>query len=630
MSSKKITQTYQVLDEIEHIRKRTGMYAGSVAEQASTEWVYNLETKKMQKQEISYIPALVKIFSEILDNSIDESRRAPEVLDTIRVSFEDDGTITIQDNGRGIPVEVHPQTGQYIAETVFSNLRAGSNFNDEEDAQLIGTNGVGSTITSVLSSYFRIESCDGKRVFRQEFKNGLRERGNPSVKDDDRNRTKITFTPDYAFFKQPGLTEGNRLRMIKKVVDAAACNPSVKFYVNGDRIAIKDFDDYVSLYAEEFVSDLTPDWKVAISASDGFEQVSFINSVETYQGGTHIDYVMIQITNRVREFIKKKHRIEVKPADIRGHMRVYIAANVNRPRFSSQTKENMISPVSDWKTGWTAPDKMINKIVKSSIIQSILDWAEAKAKAAEMAELRKLNKDAAKTNPKRVEKFDDALEKVERWKCGIFFTEGDSARLSIQSARGKNPYIGSFSLRGKPLNTYGAEIKDVVSNQEFANMLVATGLQLGERVISKESLRFGKLIVLSDADLDGFHVSSLLLSFWAKFWPELYEMGMVYRMKTPVYIATTANGQLHEFFDEDEYEAWQKTAPKHRAEYFKGLGGFDTPTFERFINNNDRYLVQISKLETADLKKFELAFSGSEADSRKQWLEDIRYFDVTE
>ncbi len=200
MSSKKITQTYQVLDEIEHIRKRTGMYAGSVAEQASTEWVYNLETKRMEKQEISYIPALVKIFSEILDNSIDESRRAPEVLDTIRVSFEEDGTITVQDNGRGIPVEVHPQTGQYIAETVFSNLRAGSNFNDDEDAQLIGTNGVGSTITSVLSSYFKIESCDGKRVFRQEFKNGLRERGNPSVKDDDRNRTKITFTPDYAFF----------------------------------------------------------------------------------------------------------------------------------------------------------------------------------------------------------------------------------------------------------------------------------------------------------------------------------------------------------------------------------------------------------------------------------------------
>ena len=627
--TKHIEQTYQVLDEISHIRKRTGMYAGSVSLQTTQEWVYNAETKKMEKQEISYIPALVKIFSEILDNAIDESRRAPDVLDSIRVSFEEDGTICVQDNGRGIPVEIHRETGQYIAETVFSNLRAGSNFNDDEDQQLVGTNGVGSTLTSVLSTRFKVESCDGKKVLRQEFWNGMRERSEPVIKSDTKNRTKITFTPDYEFFKLPGLTDGNKLRMIKKVVDAAACNTGVKFYVNGDRIAIQDFNDYVAMYTDEFVADNTPDWKVAVSSSDGFEQISFVNSVETYQGGTHVTYVTNQIVDALRAFIEKKHKVKVSPGDVRGHLRVYIAANVNRPRFSSQTKENMISPVSEWKTSWTVSDKMINKIIKSNVIQSILDWVSAKAKAAEMAELRKLNKDAAKTNPKRVEKFDDAIEKVQRSKCGIFFTEGDSARLSIQSARGKNPYIGSFSLRGKPLNSYDAEIKDVVSNQEFANMLIVTGLKLGEKVISKSALRFGKLIVLADADLDGFHVSSLLLSFWAKYWPELFEMGMIYRMKT-VYIATTSNGQFHEFFDEESYETWQKTAPKHKADYFKGLGGFDTPTFERFITDSDKYLVQVSALEAQDLKKFELAFSSAEADSRKEWLQDVRYFDVVE
>lgn len=422
--TKHIAQTYQVLDELDHIRKRTGMYAGSVALQHSAEWVYNLQTKKMEKREISYIPALVKIFSEILDNAIDESRRAPDVLDTIRVSF-DDGVISVQDNGRGIPVEIHPQTNTYIAETVFSNLRAGSNFNDDEDQQLIGTNGVGSTLTNVLSTHFKVESCDGRQLFKQEFWNGMRERSVPVIKADTKNRTKITFSPDYKFFNLPGLDDGNQLRMIKKIVDAAACNPLVKFYVNGDRIAVQDFDDYVALYTDTFVSDITPDWKVAISSSDGFEQISFINSVETYQGGSHIEYVMIQITNRLREFIKKKHKIEVKPSDIRSHMRVYIAANVNRPKFSSQSKENMISPVSDYKTSWTVTDRMINKIVKSPIIQNILDWAEAKSKAAEMAELRKLNKDVAKTNPKRVDKFDDAIEKNDRHLCQVFFTEGD-------------------------------------------------------------------------------------------------------------------------------------------------------------------------------------------------------------
>ena len=424
--TKTIAQTYQVLDEIDHIRKRTGMYAGSVSEQTAQEWIYNSQTKKMEKSAISYIPALVKIFSEILDNAIDESRRAPEILDTIRVTFDEDGTISILDNGRGIPVEIHPDTKTYIAETVFSNLRAGSNFNDDEDQQLIGTNGVGSTLSNVLSTSFKIESCDGKKVFKQEFKNGMRERCEPSIKPDTKNRTKITFIPDYAFFKLPGLTEGNRLRMIKKVVDAAACNLSVKFYVNGERIMIGDFDDYVSLYAEDFVTDNTPDWKVGISSSEGFEQVSFVNSVETYQGGTHVLYAVNQITERLREFIKKKHKIDVRPSEIREHMRVYISANINRPKFSSQTKENMISPVSDYKTSWTVSDKMINKIIKSNIIQNILDWAAAKQHQEEMKELRKLNKDVEKTNYRRVEKFCDALEKKDRYRCGIFLSEGDT------------------------------------------------------------------------------------------------------------------------------------------------------------------------------------------------------------
>lgn len=621
-----IAQTFAVLDEIEHVRLRTGMYCGSTEIQRGVEWVYDPFTKKMTKRELSYVPALIKIFSEILDNAIDESRRAPEVLDTIRVEFDQDGTISVQDNGRGIPVEKHPQTGTYVAETVFSNLRAGSNFNDADDQQLIGTNGVGSTLTNILSTSFLIESCDGKKVFIQEFSNGMREKTEPKIRPDTKNRTKITFKPDYSFFKLPGLDADHALKMTKKIADAAACNPSVKFFVNGERINIRNFGDYVALFTDEYVFDDTPDWKVGVSHSDGFEHISFVNSVETYQGGTHVWYVVDQITEAVREFIKKKHKIEVKPADIRNHMRVYISANINRPKFSSQTKENMISQPGTYKTSWVVPDKLIKALLKSPIIQAVLDWVEAKAKAAELAELRKLNKEAAKTNPRRVEKFDDAIEKTDRTKCECYFTEGDSARNSIQSARGKNKFIGSFSLRGKPLNVYDCETKDVIGNNEFANMLAVTGLQLGEKVISKTQLRFGKLVVLSDQDLDGFHITSLMLSFWAKYWPELFELGVIYRMNTPLYIATTARGEIHEFFTEEEYKTWCEKAPKHKAEYYKGLGGFDTETFERFLQNRDKYLVRITPLEAADFNKFELAFSNTEQDARKQWLQDIRYF----
>jgi DNA topoisomerase-2 len=623
--TKHISQTYQVLDEIEHIRKRTGMYAGSIADQTSEEWIYDVTTKKMVKQKISYIPALVKIFSEILDNAIDESRRAPEILDSVRVYFEDDGTIIVQDNGRGIPVEVHPQTGKYVAETIFSNLRAGSNFNDEDDQQLIGTNGVGSTLTNVLSSSFKIESCDGKKVLRQEFWNGMRDRSEPVIKPDNKNRTKITFKPDYEFFKQSGLTEGNCLRMMKKVVDAAACNPSVKFYINSERVAVRDFDDYVTLYTDTFVSDITPDWKVAVSASDGFEQISFVNSVETYQGGSHVLYVVMQIANELRAIIKKKHKIDIPPAQIREHLRVYISANINRPKFSSQTKENMISPVSDYKTSWTVPDKMINKIVKSAIIQNILDWAAAKQHQEEMKELRKLNKETDKADPRRVEKFSDALEKKERHKCVLFLTEGDSAAKAVQAGRGKNPYIASFPLRGKPLNVREKDTKRILDNEEIKKILTITGLKLGEKVTSVAQLRFGRIAFTTDADVDGAHISGLLMNLFDHFWPELFDLGVISVFRTPLLKVVLKDKSVLEFFTEREFKAWERAEGQKLKgwtfRWYKGLGTSTSVEFKDYFEKMDDYLFGIELQDKEDKDAIDLAFNGQRADDRKFWLE---------
>ena len=139
------------------------------------------------------------------------------------------------------------------------------------------------------------------------------------------------------------------------------------------------------------------------------------------------------------------------------------------------------------------------------------------------------------------------------------------------------------------------------------------------------NIRFGKLVILSDQDLDGFHISALLISFLAKFWPELFDLGMVYGMSTPLYIAKTKNGE-HEFFTEEEYTTWAKNAPKHTADYFKGLGGFDTKTFAKLLENREKYLTKISKLEALDFAKLELAFSDADANARKAWLSEVNYF----
>ena len=638
--SKQIAQTYQVLDEIEHIRKRTGMYAGSTSLQTSNEWVYDTASKKMVQREITTIPAFIKIFSEILDNAIDESRRAPDVMDSIRVELSDDGSISVLDNGRGIPVEIHPQTGRYVAETVFSNLRAGSNFNDEEDQQLIGTNGVGSTLTNVLSTSFKIESADGKKLFKQEFTEGMRKRSEPKVRDHDKHFTKITFTPDYEFFKLKGLDEDHRLRIVKKVVDAAATNPSVKFYINGDRIMTRGFDDYIALYDPEYVYDETPDWKVGITKSDGFEQISFVNSVETFQGGTHVTYAINQIVDSLRAHIEKRHKVKVSPGDIRGHMRIYVSASINRPRFSSQTKENMISPSSEWKTSWTVPDKFINKLVKTEIIKSILDWVQAKEQAAILADLRKVNKETDKVNFRRIDKFADAQERIQRHKCILFLAEGDSAAKSLFAARGKNPFIGTFPLKGKPLNVREKDIARVLGldkkkerekegrktePNEIQKILTLIGLKIGVEVKSLHELNFGKVAFANDADVDGAHIAGLLMNIFDTFWPELFRLGFVHILRTPTVKVYLKDKTVLEFFTEREFKEWANGPGastkgwSHR--YFKGLGTTKTPDFIPYMEHLDQYLFQITSEGEEDKGAIDLVFNPERANDRKKWLE---------
>lgn len=618
--TKHIQQTYKILDEIDHVRSRTGIYVGSPVIQTTEEWVFDLEQSKMIKKEISYIPAFIKIFSEILDNSIDESKRAPDVLTTIKVVIDKD-KISIADNGRGIPVEIHPQTGLYIAETIFSNLRAGSNFNDDEDQSLIGTNGLGSTLTNILSSHFKVESCDGKKVFKQEFWKGMRERSEPKISDDNKNGTKITFTPDFEFFKLNSFDQDHIDKIYKKVIDAAACNLNVNFYFNGKLIKLKSFDDYIKLYSEEYLVDSNSDWKVGITPSNGFDQVSFINSVETYQGGTHVDFVVNQITTKLREYFKKKHKVDVKPSDIKSHIRIFISANINRPKFSSQSKENMVSPPSEWKTTWVVSDKFIKSLLKTEIVQSVLDWVSAKEKAQLLSELRKANKNIDKNDPKKVEKFHDATTKT-RSEAMLFIVEGDSAMSGVLSGRDTKT-MAAFPLRGKPINVTPMDLKDILENKEFKNIMTITGLQFGQKVTNVSELRFGKIILTSDADLDGFSIRGLLINAFYKFWPELFSMGVIGILNTPI-VKVFLGKEIIPFYDLSAFNDWKSVnlGRKFTTRYFKGLGTSSSAEWKQYLSRIEEN-VDILEVEQSDEDIFKLLFSKETgmSDKRKDWLD---------
>jgi len=618
--TKHIQQTYQVLDEIDHIRSRSGMYVGSTTTQTSSEWVYSSKDVSMQKREISYIPAFIKIFSEILDNAIDEGKRSSS-LDMIKVDISFD-EISVSDNGRGIPVEIHTQTGQYIAETVFSNLRAGSNFNDDEDQSLIGTNGLGSTLTNILSSSFKVESCDGKKKFTQDFWEGMRERSEPEIKTFTKTGTKITFTPDYEFFKLNGMDQDHHAKIYKKVIDAAANNLDVKFYFNGELIKFKSFDDYIALYSKDFLTDSTEDWKVGISSSDGFDQISFINSVETYQGGTHVDYIVNQISTKLREFFKKKHKVDIKPSDIKNHIRIYISGSVNRPKFSSQTKENMISPVSEYKTTWTVSDKFIKNILKTDIVQSILDWISAKEKAQLMSDLRKANRAVDKNDPKRVEKFHDASTK-NREEAILLLAEGDSAVSGLLSGRDPKT-MACFPLRGKPINVTPMDLKDILENKEFKNIMTITGLQFGVKVESVSDIRFGKIIISSDQDLDGYCIRALLINAFYTFWPELFDLNVICILNTPI-VKVKYKKQSISFYSIAEFDLWKEEhkSEKYESRYYKGLGTSSSSEWKDYLSNLESNMELIKPEGDIDQEIFKLHFSkeAGMSDKRKDWLE---------
>ncbi len=603
--TKSIEQQYRKLTDIEHVLTRPGMYIGSTQPHTADCWIYNEESNKMEKRSVTWNPGLQKLFDEVISNSVDHSKR-PEGkhLDVIKVEIDKtSGEISVYDNG-GIPVVVHKEQNMYVPTMLFAELKAGSNFDDSEDRDWVGTNGVGASLVNIFSTSFRVETCDGKNQFRQDFSNNNHDRKEPKIRENDKNHTKITFTPDYARLGCT-LDTDNYAKIVKRVVDVAACNPNLKVYLNGTRVQIKSFKEYIELYADEYeFEELNSGWKFGVAHSDdGFQHISFVNGSETIVGGSH-----------------------VKPSEIKQHITLFIDSRVINPKYDSQTKEKLINELpKDVRDACEISDKFVRKITQSHIIQSVLDWVEAKAQAAQMAELRKLNKNVDKADPRKIEKFSDANEKRDRHKCVILFTEGDSAAKAVQSGRGKSPYIGSFPLKGKPLNVSDIDPAKIIANEEIKKIMTLTGLKIGEKVTSLTQLRFGKFGFTCDADVDGAHIKGLLTNFFYRFWPELFALGVIHIFRTPLIKVFQKKKADIWFYTERDFKEWEATEGQKTKgwtfKYFKGLGTSTAKEFAEYLGDLDTHLVQLTISTNEDKDALDLAFNGERADDRKVWLE---------
>jgi DNA topoisomerase-2 len=612
MKGKSIEEKYKKLTDSEHILLRPGMYISSTKPTTGNKWL--IENDKMILREVNYVSGFLKLFDEIIMNSIDESKREGSKLNTIKVSIKEN-EISVWDNG-GIVVAKHKEQNMWVPEMIFSETKAGSNFDETDERTWSGTNGIGSVCVNIFSKEFKVTTCDGKNTFHQVFSNNMSERTQPVIKKGKINATQISYLPDYERFGMTNLDETHFKLIQKRVFDVAGCNPKLKVYFNDEEIKIKSFEDYVKFYEEEFYHETNSDssWSISITSSDsGFKQVSFVNSTETFDGGNHVDYVLNQIITLLREFFQKKHKVDVKPSEIKNHIAIYLDTTIINPMFSSQTKEKLITEVKDFGYQFIPSEKLIKWVLKSEIVNSILDWIQRKKDADESKLARELNKNLSKL---KVEKLIDAKGK-DRKKCSISIFEGLSAASAFRKYRDTQTQ-GAFSLRGKFINAAEISIQKLTQNEEVLNLMASIGLKFGQK-LDLDKLRYNKILIYADQDFDGFSIAALLMNFFYKFWPEIIESGFLYKVETPIVVVKNKKSKKKtSFYTQKEYNDWlQKIDPKgFEIEYKKGLAALVDDEYSEIIQNPI-----LTKITIDDISKESLnIWFGKDSELRKKEL----------
>ena len=660
---KGVSEQYQKLTQLEHILKRPDTYIGSVESTTEQLWVYNSETEVMENRKVSFVPGLYKIFDEILVNAADNKQRDKN-MNELRVWVDaDKGVIAVRNNGRGIPIEIHAKEGCYIPELVFGHLLSGSNYNDDEEKVVGGRNGYGAKLTNIYSTQFDIETVDSrqKKKYKQTWRKNMSvmEKAKIDTNKGEDDYTKVTFKPDFGRFGMEKMDADFEALVKRRVFDMAGTCAGIKVYLNNERIKIKKFKEYMEMYTkaiktenlandgkapEQVILVDTPHerWEVGFAVSDGsFQQVSFVNSIATTSGGSHVNFIADQICEKLEEIVNKKNKggVKLKKAQIRNHIFLFVNCLIVNPAFTSQTKEQLTTKPSQFGSKPSVSDKFLKEIAKTEAVNNILHFAQQKA-----------DKVLAKSDGNRRtrmnnSKLTDANKAGTKdgYKCTLILTEGDSAALLALAGRAVvNPdEIGVFPLRGKLLNVRDASVDQISKNQEIQNIKKFMGLQHKKEYTDTKSLRYGHLMIMTDQDHDGSHIKGLLINFLQCSFPSLLKLpGFLMEFITPIVKVWKGDVKFpkskRDFFTMPEYEAWQQE-PGHQKgwdhKYYKGLGTSDTSDAEIYFADLDRHLKEFHAMRDGEPEMIDLAFSKKKADARKQWLQDFvpgTYLDMSE
>lgn len=605
-----LAEKYKQKDLRQHILDLPDTYIGSIEEEESEMWIYDDDENLIVKKQIKYVPGFYKTCDELIVNARDHevnNEKHKVKCNTIKLNIDQEtGEIVVWNNGDGIEVVKHPKYKVYIPEFIFGNLMTSSNY--ETKKKIVGgKNGFGAKLANIWSKKFIVETVDAiyNKKYVQEFKNNMTEKSEPIItttKKTEQPYTKITYFPDYERFRMDGLSDDVFALLKKRAYDLAACtDKNTKIYLNDELLNVKTFKDFIKMHYSEDIDIIYEEedngrWKVGLvyEPDDGNKQISFVNGIWTYQGGEHVNYILNQISKHVIEFIKEKHKKYITKSQIIPHLTLFLDAVIEDPAFTSQTKGELKTKISNFGSTCKLSSIFLNKLNKSKLIDTILKYAEVK-------ELNSLSK----TDGKRVARLnipdliDAEYAGTNRSKdTRLILIEGKSAKTCAVSGIGVigKEYYGVFPLRGKMLNVRNATIEKIKNNKEVENLKKIMGLKQNEIYNDTSKLRYGGIVILTDQDPDGSHIKGLIINIIQCFWPELLKIkGFIQTLSTPLLKAFPSNKQsdIQVFYAVSEYENWAKNINKKQwtIKYYKGLGTHSKKESEEIFKDYNSKIV---------------------------------------
>ena len=618
-----------VLEGLEAVRKRPGMYIGSVSTKGLNHLIY-----------------------EIVDNSVDEHLAG--YCDTIKVTLEADGSATIEDNGRGIPVGMH-EKGVSAERLVFTTLHAGGKFDNSAYKTSGGLHGVGSSVVNALSTYMTVRIKNGGNLYEDKY-----ERGNPTIELVDGllpvigkakgTGTTINFLPDDTIFDKTRFKEDE---IKSRLHETAYLNPGLTIVFEDKR---KEETEHLEFHEPDgiigFIKDMNKSKETlhdviyftgeaegitvegAIQYVNEFHEnvLGFCNNIYNSEGGTHLTGFKTAFTNIINTYarelnILKDKDINFTGADVRNGMTAVISIKHPDPRFEGQTKTKLDNQDAAKVVSKVTNDELVRYFDRNlETLKNIIGCAEKAAK------IRK-TEEKAKTNMLTKQKFSfDSngklanCESKDASKCEIFIVEGDSAGGSAKTARNR-AFQAILPIRGKILNVEKASIDKVLANAEIKTMINACGCGFSEGYgndFDITKLRYNKIIIMADADVDGAHISNLLLTLFYRFMPELIFEGHVYIAMPPLYKAMPSKGEEEYLYDDKALEKYRK---KHKGPFtlqrYKGLGEMDANQLWETTLNPETRMLKLVEIEDARMaSEVTELLMGTDVPPRKAFIYD--------